>query len=61
MLRGVTIFTPLIKDFHSVEVKLGLYKAPYLKEIHNRPYIRFACPNPDGSEHSIQLGTIDKD
>jgi|GEM_PF-733893 len=60
MLRGDTIFTPLIKDFHSVEVKLGLYKAPDLKEIHNHPYIRFVRPNPDGSEHSIQIG-IDKD
>jgi RNA polymerase sigma-70 factor (ECF subfamily) len=58
MLRGGTIFTPLIKDFHSVEVKLGLYKAPGWKEIHNRPYIRFVRPNPDGSEHSIQLGPI---
>ena len=60
ILQKGTSWTPLIQDFESTEVEVGLYNAPDYEKIHSHPYVRFFRTNPDGSQHSIQLGAIDK-
>ena len=60
ILRKGTEFTMLIQDFQSTEVEIGRYNAPDYEYIHNRPYVRFFRPNPDGSQHSIRIGALDE-
>jgi RNA polymerase sigma-70 factor (ECF subfamily) len=60
-LRQGTIFTPLIRDFDSTEVEIGLYGNSSHRASYDHPYVRLFRRNPDGSHHSIQLGPIDED
>ncbi len=54
-----SVYSVIIEDFGSMKLRAGVYNWPG-SEYHNRPYIRFIRPWPDGGEHSVQVGPIDE-